>query len=255
MGLKLAIAGKGGSGKSTLSALLCRSLLAKEIKPLLAVDADPNSCLPEKLGVGADQTIGALREELRKDPNKKPEGISKNEWIELLINESVSESTGLDVVVMGRQEGRSCYCYINSLLRNCLDKLGDQYEAVVIDNEAGLEHLSRRSNGSVDVLLVACPATIIGARTAQRIVELIDSLELDIGSRYLVLNVCETEVSQDLLDEFGKTGLEILGTVPMDIQVLDFEMSGQALLELPGDSPAAAAVDELVTKLLERKSS
>jgi len=156
MALKIAIAGKGGTGKTTLAALLCRSLLNRSIKPLLAVDADPNSCLPDRLGikVAPDQTIGALREQLRAEPEKVPKGISKTEWIERLISEEVKESVGFDLLVMGRQEGPSCYCYINNLLRNCLEKIEEQYRAVVIDNEAGLEHLSRRTSRDIDHLLV-----------------------------------------------------------------------------------------------------
>src|SRR5210317_1307063 len=136
MSLRIAVAGKGGTGKSTVSALLCRALIKQGQKPVLAVDADPNSCLPEKLGMATEQTIGDLREELRKHPEKKPASISKSEWMEMGINSSISESTGVDMIVMGRQEGPDCYCFINNLLRQCMDTIGDQYTSTVIDNEA-----------------------------------------------------------------------------------------------------------------------
>ncbi len=251
MSLRIAIAGKGGTGKSTFSALLCRSLLAKGIKPLLAVDADPNSCLPEKLGIEAEQTIGELREELRREPEKKPAGIPKGEWMEGMINRAIIESTGLDMVVMGRQEGPDCYCFINNLLRQCLDQLGKQYEAVVIDNEAGLEHLSRRTNGSVEVLVVVAHPTIAGARTALRIMEIVKSLHLDVGNSFLVLNQADAPLDAELTAEFARTGIEIVGSIPTDPVIRDYELKAQSLLTAPAGSKAAMAVDEILEKILK----
>ena len=252
MSFRLAVAGKGGTGKTTISGLLCRSLQDRKVRPILAVDADPNSCLAEALGLSVERTIGALREELRAKPESKPAGISKNEWVERQINESLVESTGLDLLVMGRQEGPDCYCFINNLLREYLGRIGKQYAALVIDNEAGLEHLSRRTDGSVDVLLVICEPTIIGVRTAGRIMEIVKSLHLDIGACYLVLNQCEAEVPADLMVRFQQTGLELLARVPVDRNVAEFSVRGQAVKDLPSDSPAVVAVDGLVAKLLER---
>jgi len=255
MSLRIAIAGKGGTGKSTFSALLLRSLLKKGIKPLLAVDADPNSCLPEKLGIAVEQTIGELREELRRDPEKKPAGIPKGEWMEGMINRAIIESTGLDMVVMGRQEGPDCYCFINNLLRQCLDQLGKQYEAVVIDNEAGLEHLSRRTNGSVEVLVVVAHPTITGARTALRIMEIVKSLHLEVGSSFLVLNQADAPLDGELAAEFSRTGIEIIGAVPTDPVVREYELKAQSLLTAPAESKAAMAVDEILEKILKRRSA
>jgi len=255
MSLRIAIAGKGGTGKSTFSALLLRSLLKKGIKPLLAVDADPNSCLPEKLGIAVEQTIGELREELRRDPEKKPAGIPKGEWMEGMINRAIIESTGLDMVVMGRQEGPDCYCFINNLLRQCLDQLGKQYEAVVIDNEAGLEHLSRRTNGSVEVLVVVAHPTITGARTALRIMEIVKSLHLEVGSSFLVLNQADAPLDGELAAEFSRTGIEIIGSVPTDPVVREYELKAQSLLTAPAESKAAMAVDEILEKILKRRSA
>lgn len=257
MALKIAIAGKGGTGKTTLSALLCRSLLDRSIKPLLAVDADPNSCLPDRLGIRVfpGQTVGALREQLRAEPEKVPAGISKTEWIERLISEEVKESVGFDMLVMGRQEGPSCYCYINNLLRNCLEKIGGQYRAVIIDNEAGLEHLSRRTNGEVDVMLVACQPTLDGARTALRIREIMHSLELKVKRAYLVLNECDGTLPPGLEEEFAKSGLERIGCVPVDPMLAEFEKMQKSLTELPADSAALRAVRALADKLLERRNA
>ncbi len=253
MALRIAIAGKGGSGKTTLSALLCRSLVERGIKPLLAVDADPNSCLPERLGITIRQTIGDMREELRQDPESVPAGVSKREWIEQLIHEDIAEAPGIDMLVMGRQEGPGCYCYINSVLREYLGKIGAQYRGVVIDNEAGLEHLSRRTNGQVEVMLVVCPPNVIGARTAARIVDIKNHLGLEVGAVFLVLNPCDQPLAPELAALFAQSGLEILAAVPTDSQVSAFDVAGRPLLELPADSRALSAVRGLVNELAERK--
>lgn len=253
MSLRIALAGKGGTGKTTLAGLLCRGLMARDVRPILAVDADPNSCLADKLGLSVDRTIGAVREELRARPDAKPAGLSKNEWIERQINDSLVESSGLDLLTMGRQEGPDCYCFINNLLREYLGRMGKQYPVVVIDNEAGLEHLSRRTDGSVDVMLVVCQPTVIGARTAVRIVELVKSLKLDIGACHLVLNQCGGPVAPDLLDQFKATGLEILASIPSDPAVADFDVKGRSVTELPATAPAVTAVDGMVSVILERR--
>jgi len=253
MSLRIAIAGKGGTGKSTFSAIMCRSLLNNNIRPLLAVDADPNSCLPEKLGIAVEQTIGDLREELRRDPDRKPAGIPKGEWMESMIERAVIESTGIDMLVMGRQEGPDCYCYINNLLRQCMDRIGKNYQGVVIDNEAGLEHLSRRTNGTMEVLLVIAHPTIAGAKTAMRIMELVRSLKLDVGCCYLVLNQLDAEVDPGLKTEFDRTGIEIIGTVPTDPLIRDFELKAVSLMTLPAESKAVIAVETILQKILERR--
>ena len=252
MSLRIAVAGKGGTGKTTVASLLCRSLQARNIRPILAVDADPNSCLADKLGLSVERTIGAVREELRAKPEAKPAGISKNEWIERQINESLVEATGLDLLAMGRQEGPDCYCFINNLLREYLGRIGKQYAAVVIDNEAGLEHLSRRTDGRVDVLLVICQPTIIGARTARRIMDLVQSLHLDVGACYLVLNPCDGQVTAEVAALLQQTGLETLALIPADPAVAAADVLGQAVETLPANSPAVMAVDALVSALLER---
>ena len=256
MALKIAIAGKGGTGKSTLAAVLCRCLMVRAFKPLLAVDADPNSCLPEKLGLAPDlqKTIGALREQLRAEPEKVPQGISKSEWVERLINEDVRESVGFDVIVMGRQEGPNCYCYINNLLRQCLEQIEEQYRAVVVDNEAGLEHLSRRTNGRVEIMLIVCQPTLIGARTALRIRDIMRNLNLEVQSAFLVVNQSAGQLAPGVQAEFAKTGLEIVGHIPHDPVVAQFEGEERALLELPADSAAVQAVDRMVQVLLDRRN-
>lgn len=253
MALRIAIAGKGGSGKTTLSALLCRCLVERAMTPVLAVDADPNSCLPVRLGVAVPQTIGDMREDIRNDPERVPQGMSKHQWIRQLIQEDIAEAAGFDMLVMGRQEGPGCYCYINNVLRESMEQLGQQYRAVVIDNEAGLEHLSRRMNGTVEVMLVVCPPTRTGVQTAGRIVDIVRSLKLKVGQTFLVLNPCEAPPAPDLLAEFARLGADILGSIPLDPQVGAFDVAGRSLMELPAESPAARAVRGLVDVLAERR--
>ena len=153
---------------------------------------------------------------------------------------------------MGRQEGPDCYCFINNLLREYLGRISKQYKALVIDNEAGLEHLSRRTDGRVDIMLVICQPTVIGARTAMRIMELVRTLHLDIGASYLVMNQCAGAISPDLAAQFQQTGLENLAMIPADPAIADFDVKGQAVKDLPANSPAVVAVDGLVSVLLER---
>jgi CO dehydrogenase maturation factor len=253
MSLTIAVAGKGGTGKTTVAALLCRALLDRRMRPLLAVDADPNSCLPERLGLNVERTIGELREELRADTTRVPAGISKREWIENLISQEIAESVGFDVVAMGRQEGPDCYCFINNLLRHCLGKLNENYQAVVIDNEAGLEHLSRRTDGKVDVLLVISQPTPLGARTAERITAIVRNLKLQIGASYAVLNMLDRPPTPEMTAALAAAGLETLGSVPRDPLAEEFELQRKSLLELPAEAPMLRAVDGLLGTILERR--
>lgn len=253
MKMTIAIAGKGGTGKTTISGLLCRSLLKQGVKPFLAVDADPNSCLGERIGLQGNKTIGGLRQELRDAPDKVPAGIPKREWIERLVNESLIESVGFDMVVMGRTEGPGCYCSVNNMLRDILSQINKNYKAIVIDNEAGLEHLSRQTDGKVDVMLIACTPTLSGARTVQRIQELINQLGIKPGKTSLLLSQTNHEINPSIEGILRDTNLEIIGRIPSDPAILEYEVLGKSLLEVPASSPAASAIDELVAKLIEKR--
>src|SRR4030042_624783 len=160
----IGVAGKGGVGKTTVAALLIRSLLAHGLRPLLAVDADPNSCLNEKIGVEVGRSLGQIREESVRLKQEAPTGLAKRDVLEMEVQSAIVEGTGFDVLAMGRQEGPGCYCYVNNLLRSFVDGLGGAYKAVVIDNEAGMGHLSRRTNAGVDVMLFVCQPPPSGPR-------------------------------------------------------------------------------------------
>jgi CO dehydrogenase maturation factor len=244
------VAGKGGVGKSTIAALLIRSLLARGVRPLLAVDADPNTCLYEKLGVEAGRTLGQIREESVRLKQETPT-LAKRDLLEMEVQSAVVEGAGFDLLAMGRQEGPGCYCYVNNLLRSFVDGLGGAYKAVVIDNEAGMEHLSRRTNAGVDVMLLVCEPTRSSARTIARLKELAEGLDFRIGAQYVVVNRANGAVEATVQAEIESVGLETIGVVPKDEAVLRYESEDESLLGLPADSAAAAAVDEIAKKLME----
>ena len=247
----VAVAGKGGVGKTTVAALLIRSLLARGLKPLLAVDADPSICLYQKLGVEAGRTLGQIREDTLRLKEGAPAGLAKRDLLEMEVQSAVVEGTGFDLLTMGRQEGAGCYCAVNNLLRSFVDGLGGAYKTVVIDNEAGMEHLSRRTNAGVDVMLFVCQPTRSSARAVAGLKELARSLDFRIGGEYVVLNRANGVPEAAVRAEIEGAGLETIGAVPEDDAVLRYESQDESLLKLPADSAAAAAVDQIVKKLIE----
>jgi len=237
----IAVSGKGGTGKSTLAALVVRYLTRRGERPVLAVDADPNSTLEDKLGLRAERTIGDLREDALLHKHDAPAGTPKQKAIEYEIQHSVAEGAGFDLLVMGRGEGPGCYCSVNNMLRTFLHDLSSGYKHVVIDNEAGVEHLSRRTDDKVDAMLVVGDGTPVGLKSAQRIGELSRSLGLVRGRIWLVLNRTETPC-----EAVGSTGLDLLGCVPEDPLIRDFELQGESLLRLPDDSGAILAMSDML---------
>jgi len=247
----VAVAGKGGVGKTTVAALLIRSLLARGLKPLLAVDADPSIGLYQKLGVEAGRTLGQIREDSFRLKEGAPAGLAKRDLLEMEVQSAVVEGAGFDLLTMGRQEGAGCYCAVNNLLRSFVDGLGGAYKAVVIDNEAGMEHLSRRTNAGVDVMLFVCQPTRSSARVVAGLKDLAQSLDFRIGGEYVVLNRANGQPEAAVRAEIEGAGLETIGAVPEDDAVLRYESQDESLLKLPADSAAAAAVDQIVEKLIE----
>lgn len=249
MSYVIAISGKGGTGKTTLAALIIRTLLDARRQPVLAVDADPNSCLGLMLNVQHDQTIGELREELLEDPNQIPAGMGKAEYLDYRLREYIVEATGFDLIAMGRPEGPRCYCYINSLLRHFLDRMDEKYRYVVIDNEAGMEHISRRTTRDVDLLLVVSDPSVLGLRAAGRIKKLAGSLDVNIRRWGLVINRNSGPLGPEQEQEVRNSGLEVWGHIPEDEAVLSHAVRGRSVLELPADSPAVTATREMLQRI------
>lgn len=245
MAYVIALAGKGGTGKTSVAGLTVRYLMERKKKPVLAVDADSNACLHEALGVAVHATIGHLREESLqtiRSGTERPGGMSMEQLFDYQVQQSVIEAKGFDLMVMGRPEGPGCYCAANNIIRKYTDKLSETYSYVVIDNEAGMEHLSRRTTHKVNLLLIVSDPTVRGIKTAQRIAELVRELDLDIERYALVINRIAGEEGPELQQLAEGFGLEVAGLVPQDRMVFENDLQGKAIIELPEDSPAVKAV-------------
>lgn len=243
MAFVIAFAGKGGTGKTSLAALTIRYLMEKRKGPVLGVDADSNNCLNEALGIEARSTIGGLREESLqavRAGGPRPGGMSMEELFDYQVQQSVIESGGFDLMIMGRPEGPGCYCAANNIIRKYTDKLSDSYPYVVIDNEAGMEHLSRRTTHKVNILLVVSDPSKKGIHTALRINDLVDELKLDIGKRALIVNRVP-EVGNDFQTSSVPAHLNLAGTVPQDENIFKLDVAGEPVLKLPAASPALTA--------------
>jgi len=249
MATVIAVAGKGGTGKTTFSSLLVRALLARGEKPVLAVDADPNSNFAGALGLQVTETVGMVLEEFHGKKLTIPPGMSKAAFLELRLNQAVAEARGMDLISMGRPEGQGCYCSANSILRDVLERLTDNYKFVVIDNEAGMEHLSRRTAHRIDVLLMVSDPSMKGVRTVRTLIDLVAELALPVASKYLVLNRAR-ELDPRLLAEVKSLPVPLLGLVPEDPAVTEQDLASKSFLDLGNDSGAAAAAAGLLDRLL-----
>ncbi len=241
----IAISGKGGSGKTTLAAMMIRTLIEKSRRAVLAVDADPNSCLGLTMGVKPDVTVAEIREKARGKKHSGEShapGMDKIRSIEYSIQQAVTEAKGFDLLTMGRPEGPDCYCAVNNFLRKFLDELSSTYEFVVVDNEAGMEHLSRRTTNNVDLLCVIAESTPLGVLTAQRISGL--AKELPIAVKHVGVIWNRTETTKEI------NGVENLGCVPYDDTVFDASMKGKTIFDLKSESPALTAVRNILEQSL-----
>jgi len=244
MAYVIALAGKGGTGKTSIAGLTVRYIVEKKKQPVLAVDADSNACLNEALGVPVHATIGHLREESLeaiRSGGERPGGMSMEQLFDYQVQQSVIEAKGFDLMVMGRPEGPGCYCAANNIIRKYTDKLSETYPYVVIDNEAGMEHLSRRTTHKVDLLLIVSDPTVRGIRTARRIADLVKELDLDIDKYELIINRVSGEEGAELKAFAESLGLEVAGLVPEDRNVFENDLAGKAITDLPETSPAVKA--------------
>ncbi|MBU2603878.1 MAG: AAA family ATPase [Actinobacteria bacterium] len=245
----VAVAGKGGTGKSTLAALLIRELVGMGQAPILAVDADPNANLGELLGTRAAVTVGGLREAAFMGVREIPTGWDKQSWIEYKMHEAIEEAAGYDLLVMGRPEGPGCYCYANNLLREYIKTLASEYAWVVMDNEGGLEHLSRHTTRDVDVMFIVTDPSVRGMRTVERISELVDEMGLVVAERYVVVSRVPQGVAVDGLMEH--TTVPLGGVVPQDDALFSNDLSGKDVFALPEDAISLGAVRGLIERYLE----
>lgn len=248
MAFTIAVAGKGGSGKTTLATLTILQLIRQNKGPVLAVDADPNSNLNVGLGMKFEETIADLREEVL--TKEIPSGMSKTDFFDYRLHECLVEGDKVDLLVMGRPEGSGCYCAVNNLLRQYLSRISKQYKYVVMDNEAGMEHLSRRTTDGVDVLLVTSDPTLVSIRSAARIQEIALQIKLKIKDIYLIINrVAKAKDISSLISGTISDRLSLLENIPEDPLVLDASKKEEDLLSLPAESPSFQAVGRLMKKL------
>ena len=253
----IALAGKGGTGKTTIAALLIRHLIEEHSGSILAIDADPSSNLNMVLGMDVEQTVGDIREGMLDMVQSSgalagsmPGGMSKQEYLDYHVQMALEEGERVDLLVMGRPEGPGCYCAANQMLRVIVDRLGRQYDYVVIDNEAGMEHLSRRTTRDVDYLLLVTDPTQRGLIAAQRMREMVPELDIGVGRVYLIVNRLRGEMPEPLAQAIEQTGLELLGTVPEDPAMAEFEFTGQSLVELPAETAVYRAVREIAKRVV-----
>jgi CO dehydrogenase maturation factor len=246
----IAVSGKGGTGKTTLSALMLRSLIRSGKGPILAIDADADGNLAESLGLKGVQTVGAVLEEMERKVSQLPPGFSKDDWLESKLTEVMAEEKGFDFLSMGRGEGPGCYCYVNSVLRRIMDKLEHNYAYSVMDNSAGMEHLSRRTTRAADVLFLVSDHSLKGVQSGTRIAELAKELRLDVKKMGFVINRVPGKMDPVIRQKAEERGLEIFGSIPEDDQIGRFDLEGKSLLELPEDNKVVTAVREMVGKIL-----
>ena len=248
MARTIAVSGKGGVGKTTIAALIIRHLRAAAAGPILAIDADPDCNLATMLGISVQTTIGDLREEALKEMKNWPAGMSKEAYIEAGLHQIIVETPKVDLITMGRGEGPGCYCFINLILRNFADGLAPSYEWVVMDNEAGMEHLSRRTSSHIDDLIVVVDANPLSLDSAGRIDRLVGDLNREVRRKYYLLNCVDGRRADAVRERMTETNLEYLGCVPRDPAVEEVLFDGKSIYAL-GDTPASKAIAEAMGKM------
>ena len=257
MAKTIAVAGKGGTGKTTITALLINYLVKKHSGVVLAIDADPSTNLNLALGVPVYETVGDIREETLQEVQSGGSlgGMAKPDYLDLRVRQSLVEERDFDLLAMGRTEGPGCYCAANNMLRFTIDRLSKSYDYVVIDNEAGLEHLSRRTTRDVDILLTVSDPTMRGIIAAGRAARLIGELKTRVGDIGLIVNRVPTDGSgepklmSELQQAIAENGLKLVGLIPEDSTVGQYDAKGLPLAELPPEAPVRQAVEGIIKSL------
>jgi len=250
MTMTIAVAGKGGTGKTTFAALLIKYIHSPDLGYILAIDGDPSTNLNMVLGMELHDTVGSIRE----DTSAQIKGgrydlsIPKPDFYEYRINTSLVEGDRIDLIAMGRPEGPGCYCAANNILRNVIDRLGDGYDFVVIDNEAGMEHISRQTTRSIDKLFIVTDMTVRGVTAAGRISLLAKELRTRIQETHLVVNRANRQIPEIMQQKIEDSGLPLAGSLPDDQTVADFDIVGRPIFEISEDAPVYKAVVEIAVK-------
>lgn len=254
MGHVIAVAGKGGVGKTTLCGLLIQYLCESGKKPVLAVDADANSNLNEVLGVETEITLGELREEIERagidSRYQIPAGVTKQDYLEMRLADAITEEDDYDLMVMGRTQGQGCYCFVNGLVQTQIQRLQSHYPYIVVDNEAGMEHISRGILPTMQTAILVSDCSRRGVQAAGRIARLVEELNFKLQKMGLIVNRApEGRLDAGTMEEIEKQNLNLLGVVPHDDMVYRFDCDGKPTIQLPADSPVRAALKGIVEKL------
>ncbi len=244
----IAITGKGGTGKTAVAGMLIKHLSAGN-KTILAIDADPDSNLPDVLGIKVDKTIGDMREFMLAERDNMPPDTNKETLLESKVYEVLTEMPRYDLLVMGRPEGSGCYCFANNLLRGIMDRILKNYDLTIIDTAAGLEHLSRRIIRDMDELLVVTDGSRRGLQTAERIRDLAKSLNLNIKKMHVIANKVTPENRARIEEYASELKMDLVGIVPFDEVLAKFDLEGKPLAELPEDSAAFKGIGEIARKM------
>ncbi len=253
MSFSIAVAGKGGSGKTSISALIIRYLVKNNMRPVLAVDADPNANLGESLGLKIEETVGLMLDRFQKEKIDIPSGMSKEAYLEYRLNSIMLETRDFELLSMGRGEGQDCYCYPNTILRKFIDRLSDSYSFIVMDNEAGMEHLSRGTTQDIDELLIVSNHSVKGIRTISRIQELVKELKLHVKNESIVINMAPYQLDPFIVNELETLKLAPDAIIPQDELIYQADLQQNSLLNLPDNSVAVKAIDRLMTKIMSVK--
>ena len=247
----IAVAGKGGTGKTSITSLVIRYLLKNDLGTVLAVDADPNSNLAENLGLEVRQTVGRILNQFQGDKINIPAGTTKEAYLEYQLNIAITESKGMDLITMGRGEGPECYCYPNTVIRKLIDDWAKNYAFVVMDNEAGMEHLSRRTTQNIDELLLVSDHSVKGLRAVARIRDLVAELKLIVKRESVIINMVSGEIDPLLTREMEKLGIVPAAVIPVDEDLRRCDLEQKPLYDLPDTAKSVAAVKELMDRLLK----
>ena len=257
----IALAGKGGVGKTTIAGMVIKYLVQNKPGAILAIDADPSSNLNMVLGLELEWTVGDIREGMLEQVKSSlsqggaamgsmPGGLSKHDYLSYEIQSSLSEGDRFDLIAMGRSEGPGCYCAVNHNLRDVIDNISKNYSYIVIDNEAGMEHLSRRTTRDVQHLLIVTDPTLRGIVAAERILEMQKELSINIENSYLILNRTPEQLPKPILDKIKQINAKFLGVIPADETLMEFEFEGKPLVDLGDTSPVYQAVASMMQTIL-----
>ena len=248
----IAVAGKGGVGKTTTCGMLIDYLCKKKNGPVLVVDADANSNLNEVLGVEVETSLGAIREEMAQAELKGtiPAGMTKADYADFKFNSAIVEEDDFDMLVMGRTQGKGCYCYVNGVLKTQVDKYAKNYSYIVMDNEAGLEHVARGTLPHVDTMLLISDCSRRGVQAVARIAEMVQEMNLNPGQMGLIINRAPDGVLDDgIKEEIEKHGLKLFGVLPHDEAVYRCDCNGEPSAKLPETDPMKTALKSVMQSI------